>query len=76
MTSAEWADGMPLHPILTGVSVNLRLDIYSDGHGSLACPDDPNVNLSRLDKDAMGAALRKLWDRAVHEASRRNYFKS
>jgi len=76
MTSTAWADGIPLHPILTGVSVNLRLDIYSDGRGSLACPDDTNLNLSGLDKEALAAALGKLWDRAVHEASRRNYFKS
>ena len=65
MTSEEWADGIPMHRIRTGVSVNLRLDIYSDGHGHLSCPDDTTLNLLLQDKRAMQAALRDLWQRGV-----------
>ena len=76
MTDQEWADGMPMHAIRTGVSVNLRLDIYSDGHGNLSCPDDTNLNLPVEDKRTLQAALRALWERGVREASKRSPFKS
>ena len=71
MTSEEWVDGIPLHPIRTGVSMNLRIDFYSDGHGNLAYPDDTSLNLSLEDRKAMQAAFRGIWARGAREASAR-----
>ena len=74
MTSEEWADTIPMHRIRTGVSVNFRLDIYSDGHGTLCCPDGRHLTLPLGHKRDMQAALRDLWDRGVEEALSRNPF--
>ena len=59
-----------------GVSVTLRLDIYSDGHGCLVCTDKPDLNQPVNDYTEMKDALRRLWDRRIREASRRTYFKT
>jgi hypothetical protein len=74
MTSEEWAEKMPVHRIRTGVSINLRLDIYSDGRGTLSCPDDTHLTLPLGHKVEMQAAMRDLWERAIQEAVRRSPF--
>lgn len=74
MTSEEWANGVPMRRIRTGVSINLRLDVYSDGQGTLFCPDDPQLNLPFRYRRELPAALRNLWDRALHEALTRSPF--
>ncbi len=74
MATEKWADRMPMHRIRTGVSVNLKLDIYSDGRGHLYCSDDTTFNLHLPDKRALQAVLRDLWDRGVREALARSPF--
>ena len=77
MPFAEWVQEMPMHSNRTGgVSVTLRLDIYSDGHGCLVCTDTPDLNEPVNDHTEMEDALRRLWNRGIREASRRTYFKT
>ena len=76
MPSAAWVQEMPLESNRTaGVSVSVRLDVYTDGHGCLVCPGRPDLSLPVNDHTEMEAALRRLWDRAMREASKRKYFK-
>jgi hypothetical protein len=74
MAAETWAERMPMHRIRTGVSVNLRLDIYSDGRGHLYFADDTTFNLALPDKRVMQAALNELWERGVREALARSPF--
>ncbi len=76
MPYVTWAQDMPMDSNRTGgVSVNLRLDIYADGHGCLVSIDDAEFSQPVNDHTEMEAALRRVWDRGVHEAKRRKYFK-
>jgi len=70
----EWAARVPTHRILTGVSVTLKLDVFSDGQGLLSCPDAPQVNLPVANKREMQVAIRELWDRAVKDGIARSPF--
>jgi hypothetical protein len=74
MSAENWAAGMPMQRIRTGVSINLKLDIYSDGRGHLYCADDTSFSVPVPDRRALQAAIRDLWERGVSEAATRNPF--
>ncbi|MBI3863742.1 MAG: hypothetical protein HY290_17785 [Planctomycetia bacterium] len=77
MPSAAWVHEMPMDSNSTGgVSVNLRLEIYCDGHGRLVCAEQPDLSQPVHDHTEMEGALRRVWHRGIREASRRKYFRT
>ncbi|MBI3865417.1 MAG: hypothetical protein HY290_26375 [Planctomycetia bacterium] len=77
MPFGAWVHQLPMDSNSTGgISVNLRLEIYDDGHGRVVCADKPDLIQTVHDHTEMEGALRRLWDRATREASRRKYFKA
>jgi len=77
MPYAEWVQEVLMQPNSTcGICLNLRLDIYPDGHGWLSCTDKPNVRQPVTDSVEVQRALHRLWERGMREATRSNLFKA